>query len=472
MNRITSALGLLAGLTLATIGSAQAQVSLEFISGFGQQSPYIQTFPPNQVPPEGFSRPTGLDFLSADRILVADYGNNKLQNCKITGEDCQWLGGDGGFGRNEPGTYDRPHGVQVRDSDGKYAIADEDNHAVQLCTAVTCVYRGDSTTTDNDPSSGLGRWAFPNDVAFDREGRVYGLDTGNNRIQILGVDDLRVLDTFMQGGSSLGQIEGARGIAVDDQGLVIIADTGNHRIQLCDTNENCTAFGGQGSGPGQFNGPVGVEVDALGRIWVADTGNNRIQACTHDGDCTVFGSGDGFTFNEPHDVAVHPNGMVAVANTTSNQILFFRTEAAGFAFNAGYNDAWFDPNTAGQGFFINVFPDQGSLFVANFTFDTERPPGDVTAILGEPGHRWLTAQGPYNGGTATLSVTLTQGGVFDSSQPAVENVLDYGSYTLEALGCDSILLTYDLPAIPRQRTIELERVVKDNVAVCEALNGP
>jgi hypothetical protein len=112
------------------------------------------------------------------------------------------------------------------------------------------------------------------------------------------------------------------------------------------------------------------------------------------------------------------------------------------------------------------------VFLSWFTYDTERPPGNTPSNLGEPGHRWLTAQGPYNGGTATLSVTLTQGGVFDSSQPAVENVLDYGSYTLEALGCDSILLTYDLPAIPRQRTIELERVVKDNVAVCEALNGP
>ena len=44
-----------------------------------------------------------------------------------------------------------------------------------------------------------------------------------------------------------------------------------------------------------------------------------------------------------------------------------------------------------QGFLIMVFPDRKETFLAWFTFDTKRPPEDVTAILGEPGHRWLTA---------------------------------------------------------------------------------
>lgn len=457
----------------ATGSSVRAQdaPSLEFVTQFGQFGFYTPSFPSNLNPPEGFSAPTGVTFLSGSRIAIADYNNLKVQFCDTTGENCSWFGGDGAFGRNSVGTFDRPHGVEAT-RDGRLIIADEDNHWIQRCDLDgTCRFVGTSGSENNLPSSGLGFWAFPDDVAEDAEGRVYGLDTGNNRVQVLAAADLRVLRVFMRNGTEPGQIDGARGLDVDAQGRVIIADTGNHRIQICDTDANCTVFGGQGSGAGQFNEPVGVEVDTLGRIWVADTGNNRIQACSYDGDCTVFGSGGGFTFNAPHDVAVHPNGTVVVANTDSNQILVFRTQAEGFRFNAGYNDAWFDRDTAGQGFFINVFPDQGTLFVANFTFDTERPPADVTAILGEPGHRWLTAQGPYNGGTATLSVTLTRGGVFDSAQPAVDNVLDYGTYTLEVLGCDAIRLTYDLPAIPRQGTIDLERVVKDNVVVCEALNG-
>ena len=75
----------------------------------------------------------------------------------------------------------------------------------------------------------------------------------------------------------------------------------------------------------------------------------------------------------------------------------------------------------------------------------ERPPANVTAILGEPGHRWLTAQGPFSGDTATLNVTLTSGGVFDSPEPAVVNTPD-GTITIKWDSCTSATLTYDIPS--------------------------
>ncbi len=457
-------------LVMAAPAVAQVQASLEFLGEFGEFGFYTGTFPPNAIPPTGFSSPSGLDFLSANRLMIADYGNNKLQNCDLAGEDCQWVGADGSLGvRNTAGTFDRPHGIEVRE-DGMVAVADEDNHAVQLCTDTAgCTYRGDQRTTDNKPSSGLGRWAFPDDVALDSEGRVFGLDTGNDRIQVLRADNLNVLRVFMTSGSAPGQLNGARGMAIDAQDRIIIADTGNHRIQICDTDANCTAFGGQGSSPGSFNAPVGVDVDALGRIWVADTGNNRIQACDYEGDCIAFGSGGGYAFLEPRDVAVHASGTVAVADTGNNRIRLFATEAS-FRVNPGLNDAWYDPATAGQGFFFTLYPDRGEVFVSNFTYDSERPPEDVTANLGDPGHRWLTAYGAVEGTSANLAVTLTADGLFDSSTPPVNNTTPYGSYEIEFLGCDRIRLSYDLPAIPQRDTLLLERVTKDNVPLCEALS--
>ncbi len=455
----------------ASTTQAQVQATLEFVGEFGEFGFYTGTFPPNAIPPTGFNQPRGLDFLTGQRLLIADYGNNKLQSCDLAGEDCQWIGSDGsGFGRNVPGVFDRPHGVEVRE-DGRFAVADEDNHAVQLCTASgNCIYRGDNTTADNKPSSGLGRWAFPNDVSIDSESRVFGLDTENNRIQVLRPDNLNVLDTFLSAGSAPGQVSLPRGLAIDAEDRIIIADTGNHRIQVCDADANCTAFGGQGTAPGAFNNPVGVDVDALGRIWVADTGNNRIQACSYGGDCIAFGSGGGYSFLDPHDVAVHPSGTVAVADTGNNRIRLFATEAS-FRVNPGLNDAWYDPATAGQGFFFTLYPDRGEVFVANFTFDSERPPEDITAILGDPGHRWLTAYGAVEGTSANLAVTLTADGLFDSSTPPVNNTTPYGSYEIEFLGCDRIRLSYDLPAIPQRGTIVLERVARDNVALCEALSA-
>ena len=55
-----------------------------------------------------------------------------------------------------------------------------------------------------------------------------------------------------------------------------------------------------------------------------------------------------------------------------------------FQINAGLNDAWFDPDTDGQGFLITVFQESAVMFLAWFTYDVERPPEDVTAMLGEP----------------------------------------------------------------------------------------
>ena len=81
--------------------------------------------------------------------------------------------------------------------------------------------------------------------------------------------------------------------------------------------------------------------------------------------------------------------------------------------NAGMNDAWFNPTTDGQGFFITVFPDLGVVSLAWFTYDTELPPVDVTANLGGPGHRWLTAIGPIVDKQVTMNIEMTSGGIFE-----------------------------------------------------------
>jgi len=142
-------------------------------------------------------------------------------------------------------------------------------------------------------------------------------------------------------------------------------------------------------------------------------------------------------------------------------------EADTFLINSAISDAWFDPATNGQGFFIIVWPGIDFVFLSWFTFDTERPPQDVTAILGDPGHRWLTAQGPFTGDTATLDIFVSSGGVFDSPTPEVTNVQD-GTITIKWTGCNSGVLTYNIPSLGLTGNIPIERIVLDNVPACEA----
>ncbi len=145
-----------------------------------------------------------------------------------------------------------------------------------------------------------------------------------------------------------------------------------------------------------------------------------------------------------------------------------KSVAGMFEINAGLNDAWYYPETDGQGFFITVFPDLEVISLAWFTYDTEQPAEGVEANLGDAGHRWLTAVGPYNGHQAQLEITITSGGIFDSAEPAPANAPG-GSILLEFDGCKSATLTYDIPSINRVGLVPIERVAADNVALCEAL---
>ena len=139
-----------------------------------------------------------------------------------------------------------------------------------------------------------------------------------------------------------------------------------------------------------------------------------------------------------------------------------------FEINAGMGDAWYNPGTGGQGFLVTVFEEAGLVFLSWFTYDTERPPGSATANLGEPGHRWITAQGPFDGDTAELTANLSEGGVFNSASPEVGDPTPIGSITIVWHDCDSATLSYDLDPPGVSGTIELQRIVDDNAAYCEA----
>lgn len=136
--------------------------------------------------------------------------------------------------------------------------------------------------------------------------------------------------------------------------------------------------------------------------------------------------------------------------------------------NPGVNDAWYNPDTSGQGFFINVFPDAGIVFLAWFTYDVERPPGNLPAVVGEPGHRWVTAQGAITGGKVTMEISNTSGGVFDNENfpPTREAV---GTIELSFDSCNSGTVEYDIPLAGVSGMVPIRRVVSDNVALCEAL---
>lgn len=142
-----------------------------------------------------------------------------------------------------------------------------------------------------------------------------------------------------------------------------------------------------------------------------------------------------------------------------------------FAMNVGLNDAWYNPVTSGQGFFITIFPDLGFVSLAWFTYDTTLPPMDATANLGDPGHRWLTAVGIIDNDQSVMDIEFTSGGLFDA--PSIITRTDPpgsdGTLTLKFDDCRTGSVEYDIATINAQGTVPIQRVAIDNVALCETL---
>jgi len=154
---------------------------------------------------------------------------------------------------------------------------------------------------------------------------------------------------------------------------------------------------------------------------------------------------------------------------------FLLAPPAPFRINKALAGAWYFPPTNGQGFFMEVYDDQNLLFLAWFTYELQRPV-DGTAVLGEPGHRWLTAMGPIDGNSAQMDVYLARGGVFDAPDPPIETPqTNVGSMTVEFDDCISgtVQYAFTTPPVSGQLPIEPVAGLRDHVELCHALSrGP
>ena len=230
------------------------------------------------------------------------------------------------------------------------------------------------------------------------------------------------------------------------------------------------------------------DVNSATSQWFINVGNNASQLDDQNGGFTVFGRvkqgmdvvdainnldiwNAGAPFGELPLIDFSGTGTIGSDNLVmSNLSVAPIAPEPEIDINQGMSDSWFSPATNGQGFFIVVYPEIKLVFLAWFTFDTERPAADVMAQLGGPGQRWVTAQGNYDGNRADLEVFVSSGGVFDQGTPVPGTVKD-GTMTVEFSGCNSAIIQYDIPSVNRQGEVAVERVATDNVSMCEELDA-
>jgi hypothetical protein len=206
-------------------------------------------------------------------------------------------------------------------SNGDVVTLDKERNQVQ-------VIKPDGTTAKWGAQAyghSLGKFDSPENLAVDREGRIYVTDWTWSQVQVFNKDG-----TFVQewGGRGIedGKFRYPHGVAVSD-GRVFVADAGNNRIQVFATDGTFLAkWGSRGAGDGQFDEPEGVAVDAEGRIFVADTNNHRIQVFEPDG--TFLGKWgregrEAGQFFRPGKLVAGPGGLIYVCCWAQDLIQVF-----------------------------------------------------------------------------------------------------------------------------------------------------
>jgi len=172
---------------------------------------------------------------------------------------------------------------------------------------------------------------YPTALATDRQGNVYAIDAGNQRVQKF---DSRGQFLTMWGdiGDGNGQfvfrISGPipGGIAVNERGTVYISDYYD-RVQAFDSSGRfLLQWGNQGTGDGQFDFPTGMAVDGQGMVYVGDAGNHRIQKFDRYGHFLLQwgrqGSGDA-AFMCPSGIAVNRHNQIIVGDADNSRMQIF-----------------------------------------------------------------------------------------------------------------------------------------------------
>ena len=129
--------------------------------------------------------------------------------------------------------------------------------------------------------------------------------------------------------------------------------------------------------------------------------------------------------------------------------------------NSGMDGGWFDPGTSGQGFLIDAKPDDQNgnfLFLAWFTY------GDLNAS----GQWWLTAQGSFEGSTATLQIFETTGGSFND--PLLPSTVPVGDMQIDFSDCGTATLSYSIPDRTLQGEVEIVRLLPAADALCKEIS--
>lgn len=304
------------------------------------------------------SAPFGLDFLDG-QVLLTEFGGHRIVLLDRNGKATVLAGsGKKGFadGAGEKAEFNAPHNLAVA-SDGMIYVADTFNHRVRKVdpkTRMVTTFAGGEKgfAGDGGPAEGA-RFNETYHVALDANGKnLFVCDLGNRRIRKIDLTT-GTIRTVAGNGKKGVPTDGAvateaplvdpRVVVPDKAGRLWIMERAGNALRVVENGKIRTVagtgqkgFSGDG-GPAlqaRLDGAKYLWIDPAGDLLIADTNNHSIRKyVVRDGTIhRIAGTGKkgrgepgrsatDVALNEPHGVAVGPDGTLYIADSMNGRVL-------------------------------------------------------------------------------------------------------------------------------------------------------
>jgi DNA-binding beta-propeller fold protein YncE len=226
------------------------------------------------------------------------------------------VGWVGTFGRGEV-QFTHPQSV-TEGPGGRLYVVDSGNDRIQVLSdrlSYLFEFGGFTFNAGGSPNElDQQRFDEPYDAVVTINRDIYITDRNNSRVVHLDRDG-RYVGAFGQD----SRLRVPRGIAGNSRGEVLVADTDNDQVQIFDRDGRFVfRIGTFGHGERQFQQPRDVSVDLENNIYVADTLNDRVQVFDQFGKLlSIFGG----EFRRPQGIRADSDGFVWVVDSQARQVL-------------------------------------------------------------------------------------------------------------------------------------------------------
>ena len=235
-------------------------------------------------------------------IAITDYNGHCIYIFDKEGKCLRKFGSEG----NNAGQFSCPSGVTYLNDD-EILIADAGNNRIQQVDVQT----GTVVKSFGKYGGAKGQFRFPIDVCLDEERHIVVTEY-RNRIQVMSREGESISIFGDSGPEKLNQPTSC----IPYKNMFFVSDRDNHCIKIFDQSGTFLyKFGKQGNQDGQFSSPDGMLVDNNNNnLLVCDRDNNRVQQFSLDGRFT----GKSIThLLKPVGIATAPGGRILVTSRTN-----------------------------------------------------------------------------------------------------------------------------------------------------------